>query len=300
MGNLRTKIIKLAYNNHELRSDLLPLVCSKTAQKTHLASKKITARKDRELLAVGQMVYQKLLKAINQKPSLLVPNGANLRQFVLDGVKLGLPGLVIIFDPDATQSFNSKSSNREDIIVIGLRGLGIRLGDGMSDQQAALKAMKKHKNVIIHELIHYMDSRRMGQKSWTSALKNYMLPDKDTVAYFNHPVELNAYFLQALLDVSEGIEESLSNINPQKNDNSHQVAVMELDDWLVDYGKFQNFQKKFWRAYHKVAKQFLTPQNKRRQDKRIYDTWSKLHQEIKKIIDSLIRSGDEMAQMLGA
>ena len=30
MGNLRTKTIKLAYNNPELRSDLLPLVCSRS------------------------------------------------------------------------------------------------------------------------------------------------------------------------------------------------------------------------------------------------------------------------------
>ena len=256
------------------------------------------ARKDRALLKRTEKAYQKILKAINKKPSPLVPNDADPNQSVLVGEGIGFPGLYIIFDSKSSQTFKSRSTKNEEVIVMGLKGLGQRFTDVDTSPRTALEGVKKHKNVLIHELIHYVDTRRIGDAGWEKSLKNYKSPDEDPVAYFNHPLELNAYFLQALSEMTAKIEETLSEINPRKNDNTHQTAVWSLDDWLNDYKDFKKFRRSFWAGYHFEAKKHLTSKNKRRQDKRVYDTWSKLYRKAQKTMDYLLKSGDEMAHMM--
>ena len=108
-----------------------------------------------------------------------------------------------------------------------------------------------------------------------------------------------AYYQQALSEMTDKIESDLKDINPNKNDNNHQTAVWDLYGWIEDWGDdFQKFRKSFWGKTRKQFRENLTPDNKRKLDKRIYDAWYKISQQAKKTFQDLLDRQDEMALMM--
>lgn len=96
----------------------------------------------------------------------------------------------------------TKAEDGSNFIRMFISG-GIRTGADI------LRGLTKMKNSLIHELIHSMDFRRIGG-NYDRMIKGYRGAENGKADYFNHPVELNAYFhnvAQPLLDAIKGVRE---------------------------------------------------------------------------------------------
>jgi hypothetical protein len=264
---------------------------------SRVASRYREARQDRELVRRADALYRKLLDYLNRSRQVYedqygrrVVYGKHLDNAHAD--------LVFLFDPKGTRTFHTEQKGKGDAIVIGVRGLnpfwkGDVMGAGFDG------FVKKQRSPIIHELTHHVDSIRFPE-GFAAANESYP-EEPDGERYFNHALELNAYFIQALADITEQIEETLSEIDADDPDSgSHQAAVWELHDWMEENDDFRKFRERFWRSLRRQVKENLTEKNKRRFDSRLYDTWDKLRDEANQVWADLVTREDPMVEMLAA
>ena len=89
----------------------------------------------------------------------------------------------------------------------------------------------------------------MGEERNTiEAYKSYVDPEENPERYYNHPLELNAVFMEAVQVLLEKVNQSISWINPEKNDSDHQSGVGVLWEWLNtgEGSQFSRFRDLFW------------------------------------------------------
>lgn len=276
------------------------LIADGTAMSTsakRVASRHKEARQDRELVRRADALYRKLLDHLKQSRQ-VYEDQTGRRVVYGKHLDKAHEGLVFLFDPKGTRTFHTEQQGKGDAIVIGVRGLnpfwkGDVMGAGFDG------FVKKQRGPIIHELTHHVDSIRFPE-GFAAANESYP-EEPDGERYFNHALELNAYFIQALADITEQIEETLSEIDADDPDSgSHQAAVWKLHDWMGENDDFRKFRKRFWRSLRRQVKENLTEKNKRRFDSRLYDTWDKLRDEANQVWADLVAREDPMAEAMVA
>lgn len=154
----------------------------------------------------------------------------------------------------------------------------------------------RFKSEILHELTHHIDSMRL-KRGWDKALDQYKDPYQDELVYYNSPIEMNAYFQQGASPIVKEWQEILKDFTPDDpNEDAHAISIMNMDDmaqtpfsgFLADV--LRPLPKKFWPA--------LTPENKRRFQKRVYDLYDKTSGEAKRILQDLKRKRDPIYESL--
>jgi hypothetical protein len=200
-----------------------------------------------------------------------------------------LTGLTLWFAPKSKQTYYSA---KKDVLYIGAYRYIADGGQG-EPWEIALLLAKQAKSNIIHELTHFLDNQRMGE-GWDEASKSYPDPKKDPVGYFNHPIELNAYFMQGLAGASEETQEALRDISKGNlGEDSHFLGRWALRDWLQDE-TFTKFLKKFWRAMPRGVAENLTRENKKRLEGRAYQAWDDLRDEGRELWKDLMQEDPKL------
>lgn len=92
-----------------------------------------------------------------------------------------------------------------------------------------LGSVKDSRNIFLHELTHWLDRLRMGSAAWTQALRDHASNIKDKSKgpgkYYNHPIELNAFFQSYAAEVRDRFDETF-------NDDDPEWVVVGLEDYL--------------------------------------------------------------------
>jgi len=257
------------------------------------------ARKDREAVREAQRIYDALVKHIERHGIVTNMKG----QHNVEGRKFLPPGedhgLWVFFDPRRRGTYYTNSGK----LVIGRPNIG-RV-EGYTTRDIALDMAKKARKKIIHELTHHLDRVRMGE-GWTEAEKGYKTPDQDPAAYYNDPIEMKAFFQDAIDPFVQEFDEAMAAVKPDDpEDQDHQMAVMFH---LPEIAR-RSFKDFFWQVQLKWPSgsrfrdgglwENLTPKNKRRMQKRVYDLWAKFRKEARDTVLDLKKRGDEAAQMSG-
>jgi len=173
--------------------------------------------------------------------------------------------------------------------------------DDLNYKLLVKRAVEKNKKQIVHELTHHLDYLRMGG-GWDEAERSYKTPEEDAEAYYNHPLEMNAYFQMGASPVVEEYQTLLADLEKDtgpdnEGSGAHQMAVWSLSDmagstwdgFLKDWVRGQTDKGKFWEN--------LTPKNRKRMQKRVYDLFDKTVLDAKRKLEELKRRGDPMAVM---
>jgi len=275
-----------------------------------VAHRYLKARQDRELIAQANKIYKDLVQYITKTDISQMALTNKLEPVAVGRVYWdevegeGLPlvrfskntphsnsDLSFIFHVGGTKTYMG-TQNQSSYIGVGMRGYWVE-GETLQDQ--ILYVLKKERGDIIHEITHYLDYVRL-RRGHQKAKDSYKTPEEDRGGYFNHPLELNAYFIQALSGITEDIEEQILFVGKGGRVNDHQVAVFSISEWLDQYGNnFSKFLKSFWVKAPRNFKTMLTPENKKRFEKRVYDTWDKLQRQMHQIKKELISSNDPAA-----
>ena len=174
----------------------------------------------------------------------------------------------------------------------------IHLSLAISPDDGTYKALvksvvKRSKGKIIHELVHHIDYQRM-KGGWDEAEKSYVGLFQDKAKYFNHPIEMNAYFQQGSAPVMEEYKELLAGLRPDKpEDTDHQLAVWNLGDMAVT--PFNGFFKDWKRHLLPDFWPSLTKANQRRMQKRVYDLYDHVVVGAQRRLKELRRQKDPAA-----
>jgi hypothetical protein len=280
-----------------------------------VASRHLEARTDRQVRAQAEAVYRSLIEFVRKVNPTKLPKTSQGNPVVMgklwwDTTK-GIPHvdfslrnkyqdseINFVFALEGNKTYHTENQYGYDMIVLGVEDL-VGWDVDMSDLSSVMvQIVKDEKSTISHEIVHFLDRHRMG-RGWEEAGKSYKTPDQNEAAYYNHPLELNAYFIQAYHEITQPLEDLFRKINPSKNDDAHQVAVMNLWEWYELYGvDFKKFRDLFWRKAHWKFKKIVTPDNRKRLDKRLYDSWYKLKTQSRRVMDDLIQREDESALLM--
>jgi len=252
------------------------------------------ARKDREAVREAQDIYKALVKFLKTVGRVTTDRKGRPK---VEGVWfLRLPmGLSIHFDFKDGETYYDNDGN----LVVSPR-MAWKYKD-MPPVEAALKLLYKDRDRVIHELTHHVDRMRMG-KGWGEAAKGYRTPDQDATAYFNDPREMNAYFHQGIDKVVAELDEVMPLLKPGAvRDRDHDWAVVMLEEFAtMTFDEFFDRVKRGWPTksfFRQVGFwEALTPKNKRRIKKRVYDLYAKLRKESRDKIRELQDLGDPSAQ----
>lgn len=143
------------------------------------------------------------------------------------------------------------------------------------------------RDMLEHEITHYLDDVRGVGKSiktiQAETLEGLQRGEQaGLAAYYNHPLELNAFFQEGagtivsiLRKYHEG--EHYADIPLQHRDPEHE-AQMARKVWGVFAGSPQVFHRRFWSSVDKDFVAHLTPANRQRLDKRIYQLYQAIQQ----------------------
>lgn len=230
-----------------------------------------TARQDQVLLREATKLYEKLVRKVE--------DGEIRSRLGKSFVQVG--GLFFLFQP------GRDTYQMGDKVMVGL-GRRALTWDTLRDP--------KIKSSLVHEITHILDKDRIGQEGWSSGGASYKSPEQDVEAYSNHPFELNAYFMEALLSVSEPVDQALADLESGRDTES---ALLSFWDFL-DLS-FVSFARKALRALPRNVAMSLTEENKRRMKKRLYQWWSDKKAEVRARIQVEAEKGgefSELAQML--
>lgn len=127
---------------------------------------------------------------------------------------------------------------------------------------------------LLHELTHHVDARRM-RGGWGKAEKNYVDPKEDPEGYFNHPLEMNAYFQQGVASYTSDWKDILKDFTPDDpNEDAHAVALMNMMD--MEKLSWREFLASVLRVLPSQFWGYLTQENKRRFTKRVYDLYDEI------------------------
>jgi hypothetical protein len=262
-----------------------------------LAHRVIVARQDQELRRAATRMASQILSLVEETsilpsykgcPALFCKWDRSFSQPKLKQVSSTASNLRVVFQPGTKTSF---ATDRGDVDTIVL---------GVGNAHSVVDYLKKNKRVLLHELIHVLDRVRLGDESLAEAHKSYPDPVKDPERYYNHPLELNAVFLEMVGELFESVETSLLRVNADRNDADHQTAVMILWEWLNqrDGAIFAQCQKNFWLKASRPVKKYLTNENKKRFEKRLYSVWNKQVKQVRDLFESLRHQNDETLEMM--
>lgn len=270
-----------------------------------VARRYILARRDQEALKAALDVYKALYKAVQANRVEWGNHQATVRVKNL-GVGRGAAydKLLFVFDQLERGTFYQEQgahSQRIHVATPLTPDERIDPNNPTSHYPDTLKGtVKTLKKQIVHELVHHFDHLRM-EGGWGEADKSYVNPQEDSAGYYNHPLEMNAYFQQGAQEKVDEWQELKSRLDPttgpdNEGDNTHQGAVWRIDDF--SNATYQTFLQSWKQGVGRTFWQNLTPKNQRRMQKRVYDLWYRITSEAKKIIKDLKRRGDPMADML--
>ncbi len=119
------------------------------------------------------------------------------------------------------------------------------------------KKRKELKRSAVHELIHFLDFKRMGERAWSDAQEKASNPNSNQ-EYFNHPLELNSHMQQGLSAIDDALAHTSS---------------YEIDKLTASFDAFWDF------AWFHISTPFqanLTPQNQKKLRQRLYKYWEDL------------------------
>lgn len=249
------------------------------------------ARQDHTLYLTAEQIYDRMIEALERRPDLLVkgedlPGAQEEGAMFLQGIHFGYPDLIFIFNPNKPDTNHSKKGHLH-VIRLGNRAISWKA----RGYEGLLKELKARKRLVIHELTHYVDAHRLGE-GYDSALKSYPEnANEDIDGYINHPLELNAQFIESLSQISDRIEEYKAQINPRDLESrSSQRGIQSLRIWYNRYGKdFRALEKVFWRDMRTGLEWKLSEKNRKRYTKRLYNWWVKKTSNIRQILDALNR-----------
>ena len=191
------------------------------------------ARKDLDAMQVTLEVYNALRDAVEQG-DLIDWHPAEGRA-IIHAAELGLDHLdhaigMLWFDFGGGSGIQY-DSNRTRVII----PTALPLSDGLV-QPLVKNAVKRNRESIIHELTHHFDYLRMG-KGWGEAIKDYKQPSEDAEAYYNSPVEMNAYFQMGAVTAAAGYRSILDDLEPGTGpDNTGSMAQLAEFEREVRYG----------------------------------------------------------------
>ena len=180
----------------------------------------------------------------------------------------------------------------------------LRAGLSSKDYKKQIHSVvRQRREVIIHELVHHLDGHRVKEDDWAAAHLDYKDPKEDPKGYYNHPVEMNAFFQMGADKVTAEYLKLVADLDPNTGpgidgSDDHQAAVWNLDtlaktSWskfFKDWQRGQLDKNKWWNH--------LTTKNKRRMQKRVYDLYDKTVLDAKKRIEDLKRRGDPMSELM--
>jgi len=211
----------------------------------------ILEREDFEKISIVNSLYKEILRKYKQaiKDGLIGKH----QEKIISMIELtGFGRFVFIqFSPEHLKQSGSMGG-------FGLSGFGhpfiyIELEKFPGDDKTWIENFKKHEQTIKHEIYHMITWKKTGIVPTTTP---YI---KDDISqYYNHPDEINSYFLQAL-----GKIKSIGN----KSFLNH------------GYDTFKKFLFTNMSIDGRIFYQFLSDKNKNRVDKRIYDAWIKMKNE---------------------
>ena len=203
--------------------------------------------------------------------------------------KEGGKDFVVTFVLDGTRTY-AVPSEMGVSITIGL--LGRFSGE-------FLRAVEWKRTALIHEITHALDYKRFGTTRWKAAVKSYPKePRTARPAYYNHPVELNAYFQQALAYATHKLTIALDEIGGQY-ENDRQAGVWKLYDYLQANDTFDKFWAVMARQLQVVDSiafmENVNAPNLRKFKRRAYGVWAEAMGNAQEAFDRLLAQGDEMA-----
>lgn len=109
---------------------------------------------------------------------------------------------------------------------------------------------------LIHELVHYLDRKRINPRG--SSGKKHIKPkgssDDGHEAYFNSPLEFNAYFQQ-------GLHEIMNHIMHAKSRRADMEQIMR---------NYTNFRAAYISDFDRGFRDYMTDETKRRFEKRLF------------------------------
>lgn len=199
-------------------------------------------------------------------------------------------GLVFLFNAKGTGMayFSNKAKPFKSVVHIPLISKLTTISPEIA-LPAILEATKKYKRTLIHELTHYLDWKRMGDAAWAKVMESYSRPEKEdegTEDYYNDPLELNAYFQEAAENFNSKMESGLEELKVDYRNMS------EDDEWEYSdkvYRWLDNGGEDWWHSflYEYLRMDFynkLTPENKRRVQKRFLQNAMRLRRKAVKIV----------------
>ena len=154
-------------------------------------------------------------------------------------------------------TFNFKGKKNVQIPGLILGGYN---PDNELEYHTFMRSFTSFKEIIIHELAHFLDYLKLGRQPQTSDLSKLSLPE-----YYNRYVERNAYYLQGVHNIIKKIKDNKSILSSFDRFKSHFLHSSDftgsssIKSQLVEF--FEN----------------LTPDNKKKFIKRLY----LLYQDIK-------------------
>lgn len=257
------------------------------------------ARKDPSSIRPAQKIYAALKKMVDSGRGMLyIPRE---QRVVVKAKGLGLPNspltdrLYFDFNGQGKGIFYNALRQQIQVPAWGLKDPKL-----LSWKEVVKDRVRKNKKEIIHELVHHMDYHRM-KGGWEEAEKSYSSPDKDWAEYYNHPLELNAYYQQGVEPLISEHRKLLRDLESgtgpgNEGSSAHQLAVMALGD--LAQASFEDLLKD-WKFNVPVGLwDYLTQGNRRRMRKRLYDIYRKTVLDARERVRELQRRGDPMAEML--
>jgi hypothetical protein len=128
---------------------------------------------------------------------------------------------------------------------------------------------------FIHEFIHYLDLKRFkNKKTLHAALGTEKIFKREGIfKYVNHPLELNAYYQQAVSNYEDIFYYTLELYNKDKEQDFYETYLETFDSFMKDF-------KKYTSGTFKEFFENLTPKNQQKIKKRLYGLYMNLKKEL--------------------
>ena len=119
----------------------------------------------------------------------------------------------------------------------------------------------KHRDVLVHELIHFYDSAR-----WKGDVHKQADAKPGSAKYYRDPMELNAYYQAWAREIHDHVRSMLK--GDYNRDGWDMMEWLDFQEWKKDMVNLREAPTKFLKSLNTAAK--------RRIDKRLYGLWMEM------------------------